>query len=503
MKGSNPIADITLVLEGTYPFMNGGVSHWVHQLISGLPQFTFSLIFLGSTEESYSGLRFRLPDNVTHLQCFYLWGNEEFETPRERSGNVDNFAVVEHLHDWFRSKGDFCTAPVIGHFLRELANPKGRAIADFYFSNSAWHFICQRYSESKCRHASFADYFWTVRMMHAPLLKLARGAASIPRGRVVHSVSNGYAGFLAVVLKQLQEIPFMLTEHGIYSKERKIDLQSSYIEDCDDLFSDPPPHGMQEHRYMWIRHFEGLSRFVYSEANPILSCHEGNRRRQVKDGAADERTHVIPNGINLTNYVALRSKRPEKIPMVLGLIGRMVPIKDIKTFIRAMRVVATRLPAAEGWLIGPEAEDPKYGDECRQLVANLGLEANVRFLGFQDLDTIFPQLGLLVLTSISEAFPLVLLEAFATGVPVLTTNVGACREIIEGNTAEDKALGSAGSVVPIADPEATAEAAIALLTDETRWKAAQRTAIERVERYYSEPRFLGAYGEVYQAALGD
>ena len=45
---TNSYADITLLLEGTYPFVRGGVSGWVHQIIEGLPQFKFSLIFLGS-----------------------------------------------------------------------------------------------------------------------------------------------------------------------------------------------------------------------------------------------------------------------------------------------------------------------------------------------------------------------------------------------------------------------------------------------------------------------
>ena len=66
-------ADITLLLEGTYPFIRGGVSGWVHQIIEGLPQFTFSLIFLGSRKSDYDELKYTLPKNVAHLECHYLW----------------------------------------------------------------------------------------------------------------------------------------------------------------------------------------------------------------------------------------------------------------------------------------------------------------------------------------------------------------------------------------------------------------------------------------------
>lgn len=68
---------------------------------------------------------------------------------------------------------------------------------------------------------------------------------------------------------------------------------------------------------------------------------------------------------------------------MIGLLGRIVPIKDIKTFIRAMRTIVIQLPEAEGWLIGPEDEDKEYAEECRNLVQELGLEEKVRFLGFQ------------------------------------------------------------------------------------------------------------------------
>jgi glycosyltransferase involved in cell wall biosynthesis len=205
--------------------------------------------------------------------------------------------------------------------------------------------------------------------------------------------------------------------------------------------------------------------------------------------------------MEIERFLALRAQRPAAIPLVIGLLGRIVPIKDIKTFIRAMRTVVIQLPEAEGWLIGPEEEDREYVEECRSLIRELGLEGKVRFLGFQKISDILPRLGLLVLTSISEAFPLVLLEAFASGLPVVTTDVGACREIVEGNSAEDRALGSAGIVTPIADPEATAAGIVTLLTDEDRWYEAQKAGARRIEKYYTQARMLDSYKRIYDEAL--
>ncbi|MEC7376518.1 MAG: GT4 family glycosyltransferase PelF, partial [Pseudomonadota bacterium] len=83
----------------------------------------------------------------------------------------------------------------------------------------------------------------------------------------------------------------------------------------------------------------------------------------------------------------------------------------------------------------------------------------------------------------------------------LATDVGACRELLEGMSEEDQALGRSGSVVPIADPEATAREAIRLLLDERLWYQAQKAGLERVQRYYTLENMFGAYREVYDGAL--
>jgi glycosyltransferase involved in cell wall biosynthesis len=134
-------------------------------------------------------------------------------------------------------------------------------------------------------------------------------------------------------------------------------------------------------------------------------------------------------------------------------------------------------------------------------VTSLGLEGRVKFLGFQNVSEILPQLGLMVLTSISEALPLVILEANAAGLPCLATDVGACRELIEGMSEEDRALGASGAVVPIADPEATAREAIHLLMDSEAWRAAQAAGLERVSRYYTLDSMFDQYRRLYEASL--
>ena len=107
-------------------------------------------------------------------------------------------------------------------------------------------------------------------------------------------------------------------------------------------------------RGLWIKFYEQIGRMAYAHASPIVSLYEGNRLRQIADGAEPEKTLVIPNGISVQRYRAALEKRPDDIPPILGLIGRVVPIKDIKTFIRTLRILTNERPDAQGWIVGPE-----------------------------------------------------------------------------------------------------------------------------------------------------
>ncbi|MGE8475033.1 MAG: GT4 family glycosyltransferase PelF, partial [Paraburkholderia hospita] len=61
-------ADIALLLEGTFPYVSGGVSSWVNQVIRAFPEYSFALCFLGSRPQDYPKMQYALPDNVVHLE---------------------------------------------------------------------------------------------------------------------------------------------------------------------------------------------------------------------------------------------------------------------------------------------------------------------------------------------------------------------------------------------------------------------------------------------------
>ncbi len=495
-------ADIALMLEGTFPYVSGGVSSWINQIIRAYPEYRFAIVFLGSRREDYGGFKYPLPDNVVHFEEHFLHEQAHWHPqPAARRGDAQGQALVQRLLDAF-DQGP--AAPRAMEAFREVAQqmmPGGSVqLGDFLYSKRAWDIICGIY-RAHCADPSFVDFFWTVRLMLQPLWLLARVARQLIPVRAVHCASTGYAGFLGALLAQTRGVPLILSEHGIYTKERKIDLfKSEWIRDNRNIFQRDPTE-LSYFRQMWIHFFEWLGRYCYAHADPILALYEANRLRQVQDGAAPERTANIPNGIKLERFAPLRAQRPPEPPPVLCLIGRVVPIKDIKTFIRAMRRVVNQRPDAQGWIAGPAEEDPAYAEECSNLVRSLGLQEHVRFLGMQRVEDLMPRIGLVVLSSISEALPLVLLEGYAAGVPAVSTDVGSCRQLVEGLDEEDRALGPSGAVVPIAEPQQLADAALQLLGDTAAWQAASRAAIARVERYYTDTLMFDRYRQVYERAL--
>jgi glycosyltransferase involved in cell wall biosynthesis len=500
-------ADICLLLEGTYPFVRGGVSSWLHQLIGSLKERTFALVFLGGRRADYAGAKYVLPSNVVHLETHFLEDALRNCPPQRTHISAQRAIQLRALHDALKALAARGAAPSVDPqvtlecMLRSLECEGGLHLAQFLYSAGAWEILCDAHLAAD-RETPFLDYFWTVRLLHAPLFQLAAIAGRVPSARVYHSISTGYAGFLGALLERRRRRPLILSEHGIYTKERRIDLnQAEWFEPTRaelDFGAVEPRAPLRE---LWIRYFESLGRIAYRSADPIIALYEGSRRRQLADGALAERTRVIANGIDAAAYQRALLQRPAQPPMVIGLIGRVVPIKDVKTFIRAISSVNAVIPRVQGWVIGSADEDPHYAAECASLVRALGLERCLKFLGHQDLLEVLPKLGLVMLTSISEGQPLAILEAFAAGVPCVATDVGACRELIEGSEPHDRTLGQAGRVVPFADTEALAQAAIELLSQPEAWQLCQFAGLARVRRSYAQASMVEAYREIYREAL--
>jgi polysaccharide biosynthesis protein PelF len=493
--------DIILIAEGTYPFERGGVASWIYDIISNMPDYKFGIIFLGAFEGQYNDYAYPISPNVVHLQIVYLFGESSEEEMGSRAKNNHfDFERIAKLHEVFKNSHG-CPKGLVESIedIGRLIESDGFDYYQFLRSEDAWNFITEQYSKYST-NPSFINYFWNIRNMHAPLWIIGEAIEKAPKAKVIHTISTGYAGLLAAMLNQRFDYPLILSEHGIYTKERNIELlQSTILIGVDMLVSSRKTFTYQHE--LWLKFFDSLARMCYHYADLIVSLYSGAQKQQIFAGADKNKARVIPNGIDINLYLPVRRASDLPIPKVVCFVGRFVRIKDIKTFIRSVSLMIAEDNTIEAWIRMVGGGDKDYLDECMDYISQMDLTGKIIFIEDTHMPQILSKIGLLILSSISEGMPLVLLESMAAGIPVIATDVGACREIIEGRDSVDKSIGRCGEIVSIADANMLASAAVKFLNDEALWRSAHRACIERVEKYYNQPTMIKLYKEIYQKAI--
>lgn len=498
-----PVADVTLFLEGTYPYVLGGVSSWVQQIITGLPELKFSLFYIGAKADPKAKQHYKLPENVITLKEVYLHNElSKREQRRRRIPAELRIALYDLLGKFYLAKTDAERMACFWAALEGLQEVEKR----FRFGNllrdrEVWEILVAGYEEF-CPDESFIDFFWTARFLHLPLWNLWKARDLVPPARVYHSVSAGYAGFLGAVTARRRRAPFLLTEHGIYTKERIAEIsQADWIYEPD-RFQINFSEGLGKLKQLWINLFMFLGKVAYDQAAKIITLYSGNAATEIEFGADERKISIIPNGIEPTRFDGIYQQHMTRwqtspAKKYVGFIGRVVPIKDVKTLLRAARIVCERMPEVEFLIAGPYAEDPTYFDECSKIVKLLHIEDKVHFLGMSKIMDVLPRMDVLVLTSISEGLPLVVLEGMASGKPNVCSDVGACRELMFGRTPPDRSLGRAGRLTKIMSPAETAHALIAILSNPETCVKMGVAGRKRAEQFYSMTAMLNDYRGLY------
>jgi N-acetyl-alpha-D-glucosaminyl L-malate synthase BshA len=211
------------------------------------------------------------------------------------------------------------------------------------------------------------------------------------------------------------------------------------------------------------------------------------------DGFTGRDIHVIENGIDLERYV-VETDRPA-VRKRLGLqparryvanIARFHPVKDQATLLRAFAEVARQRQDTDLLLVG----DGPLRSSLEQLARSLGIGDRVRFLGVRhDVPLILRAVDVFVLTSVSEAASITLLEAMASGVPAVVTAVGGNPEMIHHNVE--------GLLVPRGDPQATAVAIGQLLDDPEKAATMGAAGVRRVREQYQLSATIEHYYKLF------
>lgn len=480
------VADICLIAEGCYPYVAGGVSTWIDWLIRAHPELTFTVLAILPSAPT-SDPRYARPSNLLSIEHVRLDDNRLGTEKAWPSVTPERMATLlgELLND-----GD---AAHLAELMALLGPPGHRVALDTLLNSpQAWQTMCHHYGSMS--HASFLGYFWAWRTLVGGLFRVL--TCPLPAARIYHAVSTGYAGLIAARAAIETGRHALITEHGIYSNERRIEILmadwiSSSIDNGLDLSDD-----RKDIRELWARSFESFAHLAYHSATEIIALYEANQSFQYALGASPEKLSVIPNGVDVDRYGKVE-RQPHTRPTI-AFIGRVTPIKDVHTFIDVAHRLRDQFPDLQALVIGPMDEDPDYAEGCIAEVTRRRLTNTVVFTGPVNVAEYLGQIDVMVLTSISEALPLVILEAGAAGVPCVATDVGACREILEGRVIENNAIGPGGMVAPVGANEEIAEAIAALLEDPERLRAYGAALQRRVRQHYRAGAVADAYGALYK-----
>jgi sugar transferase (PEP-CTERM/EpsH1 system associated) len=199
---------------------------------------------------------------------------------------------------------------------------------------------------------------------------------------------------------------------------------------------------------------------------------------------------VIHNGIDVERFSATGTRSTGAGRRAVT-VGRLDPIKDQTTLLRAVRFVVDKMPEFQLDVVG----DGPSRRELEALRATLGLADHVHFHGYrEDVAPYLAAADLFVLSSISEGAPLALLEAMASSLPAVATDVGGIREVI--------VPGETGYLAPASSPEALGRAMLAVLADPGTLERLGRAARRRVEDRFNLRKVVAQYEHVYLQCLG-
>lgn len=309
----------------------------------------------------------------------------------------------------------------------------------------------------------------------------------LPEARIYHALSTGLASAVAARAASETGGTFGLTEHGLAWREARFGISG-----CKTPKGSAPAEVRRGDVAKDAAMLEAAARVAYADAAWVATVCGKNADLQRGLGLREHRSHVIPNALRADEAPTGRNRREATKAPLVGLVGRVVPIKDIATFLRSCRLVADAIPEAEFRVIGPLDHVPAYAERCLELAEDLDLGDRLRFTGETDPGRWYHRLDVAVLTSLSEAQPLALIEAMAAGVPVVSSAVGGCEELLRGGEEE-----AAGLLTPVADPAATATAVLSLLrSPERRWRLSA-AGQQRARDAHDPERFVAAYRALY------
>ncbi len=472
---------IALLNEGTYPVLKGGVSTWCDQLISNLDEHDFHLVTLTGKDTVPV---WEMPANVTGVTLHGMW---DAPPARTKLALADTRRQMRRAAELLKDVWSAILTPGRGEADLDALRAALQEWSQLGPQPLAW--ILAREGSTEALMGAWADHWAdSERPAHLSAASAAhitrfvdRSLAvmdlSFPDVDVVHAAANGPAALIGLARHWQDGSPLLLTEHGVYLRERYLALNATGW-----------PWNI---RYAMMAFLRAVCRLAYTDAAIVAPVSEFNAAWESELGTWRDKIVTIANGVD-----------PERLPHVtaepstptISFYGRIDPLKDLQTMISAFSLVHEQMPEAKLRLFGPVPEgNETYHRGLVDLVDANGLNDSITFEGPVSDPLVAIRAGHVVaLSSISEGLPFTVLEAMMAGRATVSTDVGGVSECVGRS-------GSRGLLVPARDPQAFADALLELLRDSSmrQWMGANARA------YAMENFTLSTFAARYRKVLED
>lgn len=246
-------------------------------------------------------------------------------------------------------------------------------------------------------------------------------------------------------------------------------------------------HTRHGQRFGATRRETTLFRLASRLVDRVVCVSEDSARLSVAEGIEPGRICRIANGIDLSRF----EYRGPHVNGPIVTVSRLSAEKGVETLVKAAALVVRERPSIRFEIAG---NGPCY-PTLRQLVSDLNLSEHVGILGeVRDVSALLGRAGAFVLPSRTEGMSLTLLEAMATGLPVVATRVGGNPEVVEE--------GETGLLVPAESPRELAAAILRLQKDATLGSRMGLAGRRRAEQRFDVRRMVLQYESVYRRLCG-
>ncbi len=478
---------IALTGEGTYPYVTGGVSTWADLLICEMGNIDFTLMPI--LMHPFVKLKFEIPSNVSKVVKIPLWGTEEpteyvkesdfslvyqskLKTLQEINSQKELINIIETLIDFIYNLND--DYEYLGDRIVEFHNFFHEYdYHESFRSLEVWEAykrkMSQIFNENEDDLPSVHDIIEGLRLLYRFFITLL---APVDECDIYHSSAAAFCGLPCIIAKKKYGSKFLLTEHGIYVREQYLYASREGV-----------PIRTKEFLLGMISMIVKLN---YHFADVISPVCDYNKRWEKEWGVDEKKLHTIYNGID--TFIFKKTQSQNKTRPTVVMVARIDPLKDIETYLRTCHKVKEKFPDILFKLYGPIV-DKKYHKVCYSLYEELELQNNFEFSGLTNSPaSAYNEGDVVMLTSISEAFPFVVIEAMACEKVVVSSDVGGTKEVLDGY----------GYVIRPKDIQAFSDAVIEVLTDTKKRVSMEKAARERVLDGFTIDDMIKNYQSLYK-----